>query len=92
MAVVLLAVPCAYVAHEARIVGTRKAFPAWAVVIASSSKRPPHPENNPSALRRWLGDREYVWVAVAVAEDLPAAEAAFPEAEVVLRDAYLPLH
>jgi hypothetical protein len=89
--VVLLGSACGYVAREARIVAARKAFPSWAAVTALPPYMSPHPENGPSALRRWLGDREYILVEVATAGDVPAAEAVFPEAGVEVRDAYLPL-
>jgi len=76
------------VAHESRIVAARKAFECSARFVAgddslSGKFHSPHPENGPSALRRWLGDEKFATIHVYSSRDLPAAEALFPEAKVL---------
>lgn len=80
----LLAIPSAYLAHDAKIVASRKAWltahsaEGWVVKGTPSI----HPEKGPSVLRRLLGDEDYNWIYVFSADDIPAAEKLFPEAQV----------
>ena len=86
IAVSLAAVPCAYVAHEAKIVRARN---AWL-----SSNRPVLPEalyltrevlgnqeKGPSWIRVWLGDKSYreIWAQPEAMQD---AAKLFPEARI----------
>lgn len=81
----LLSLPCAYVAHEYRIVRERKALaetpgtePSWHVGRPESNKI--------SWFRKWLGDYEFEEITVndsTTTNDLiDRYRAAFPEAEI----------
>jgi hypothetical protein len=87
MGVVLLAVLCAYVAHEAAIVAARRAWlaahHAAAFDESAGPAHPSHPDKAPTAIRRWLGDKIFSTVWVHVDADLLGAQTLFPEAEIV---------
>src|SRR5579859_1426597 len=93
--VALLAVPCAYVAHEARIVAARKAWleshPNWhrfelreqghiGEYVMPKPLRSPDRSSSPHLIRRWLGDKDIPRVSVT-SEEFEEAVALFPEAE-----------
>ena len=85
--VLLLAIPCAYVAHEYHIVATRRAWIAqYKPHFSTVSTRwgSGNPENAPSLIRRLLGDQQYYTIALYNGEsrDMPDVERLFPEAFV----------
>jgi hypothetical protein len=86
--VTLLAVPCAYVAHEARIVAERR---AWTVahigsIVADFDGRKLKafydPKFDPPLMRRWLGDRPIEYLTVWSEADATDALRLFPEAAI----------
>ncbi len=83
----LLALPGAYLGHEAKIVAARKAWLAAHFTGAFKGARPFNPDKAPSALRRFLGDEPYNRIDLFSTDEIPAAEKLFPEAQVGLSPA-----
>jgi hypothetical protein len=84
IAVVLLGSACGYVAHEASIVRARqKWFGSHDQPLTIIHWNPAHPERGPSALRRWLGDKEYPTIQTEP-KDVDEAERLFPKADLLL--------
>jgi hypothetical protein len=94
--VVVLSIPCTYVAHEASIVRQRRAWlTSHAAMVPSGSSLnsngsanymyapdvPGNPERSPSAIRRWLGDTPVVFLHSTTSE-LKEASELFPEANL----------
>jgi hypothetical protein len=96
IAVVLLSIPCGYVAQEANIVLTRKAwladFHCLAAIEADPSRGiyPEHPVKSPSVVRRLLGDKPYSSIGVCLGRDLPEARQLFPAAGVGVPELTIP--
>jgi len=86
--VALLSVPCAYVAHEYRLVQarkewiTRRAPPFELAGIPPTQVYERNPAADPSLIRRWLGDRAETDIDVDSEADAAAAKSLFPEAAV----------
>ena len=83
--IALLGAVGGYVAHEARIVRERRAWAASHIRLEYGPygrTSPRHPDHAPTALRRWLGDKDYNTIYVS-SEDVTAGAALFPEAEVI---------
>ncbi len=90
--VTLLAVACAHVAHEAKIVRERR---NWLVAhLFAASSFPPHlillaqgsAEHNPSVIRLLLGDNSYKFIPVPASAPASVKEEAiilFPESKVM---------
>jgi hypothetical protein len=87
--VVLVAIPCGYVAHEWRIVAERKTWlldhpqPMFSVDIAvfdgnGNVESPPEPTI--PRLRQWLGDEPTKYVEARSSGEEKAARKLFPEA------------
>jgi hypothetical protein len=83
--IALLSVPCAYVAHEARIVAARKQWLAWHPTVGGDAANPPawspSPDNSLPLIRRLLGDQQIDSLVVEASEKDEAATL-FPEASV----------
>jgi hypothetical protein len=89
--VVLVAVACGYLSHEASIVRARKAWlsihghPLEDAAMAAQDGLHADPEKSPSWLRRWVGDKAQD--AIFLNEPSPSAvsEATdlFPEARII---------
>jgi hypothetical protein len=87
--VVLLSIPCAYVANQWRIVAARRNWleqhpqPMFTVditVIGNDGKEVPQPEPTVPPIRRWLGDEPTKYVDVRSSAEEKAARQIFPEA------------
>ena len=78
--VALLAIPGAYVGHEAKIVSAQRVWIAEHRATVSIFKGVD--DNRPSAIRRFLGDEDYGEVMIVSDADLAEAKALFPEAYV----------
>ncbi len=92
--VTIVAVACAYLAHEWRIVRDRRnwllnhyQYPMppsmWSIGQPESEQ---NPSAGPSMVRRWLGDasHDYVWVFAGFPDtDVVEAKAQFAEAQVM---------
>ncbi len=88
--VTLFAIPCGFVAHEAKIVARRK---VWLVAHSCYFKISDHVvwslhserEHGPSLVRLWLGDEPRGTIEVwdsASDEDIKLASSLFPEADI----------
>ena len=88
--VALLSVPCAYVAHEYRIVQARKEWitdraPVFQrALIPSKQVNQRNPASDPSLIRRWLGDKAETLIDVDSEADSAIAKSLFPEAAIKL--------
>jgi hypothetical protein len=90
--VTLAGLPCAYVAHEAKIVAERRAWledhkrDAWlALQVSPRALRGfsrGNPGQAPSMLRRWLGDKAVGWALASPRDAAATAATLFPEAEI----------
>jgi hypothetical protein len=91
IAVTLLAVPCAYVGWQAKIVRQRKSLldsiqsPDWYAEAPNHSEdsEPPPDQRTVPRIRTWLGDRPIVFIFIRESNpNKDAMVAAFPEADV----------
>ncbi|HEY2759687.1 MAG TPA: hypothetical protein VGI75_03070 [Pirellulales bacterium] len=92
--VTLLAIPCAYFAHEWRIVEARErwietheceATQGFGTIRESGDVEPDNPI---PAVRRWMGDEPIESIWFVRDEDAAEATMLFPEADVVTRNAW----
>jgi hypothetical protein len=84
-------VVCGYVAHEAQLVRERQAWLGdfrgrYILHGPYSLFVPGHPEQAPSKLRLWIGDKPeecIIWQGRVSPEEKKAAAALFPEADFI---------
>jgi hypothetical protein len=87
--VTVLAVPCAYVAHEAHAVQNRRVMRQAlfddGVVVMEEDRDVAHPDESPSWFRRWLGDSGVSYIGRRIGQ-CPYSDdeigGMFPEAEL----------
>ena len=88
--VTLVAVPCAYVGWQAKIVSERKTMREWMALNGGWVVTDTRPDKQPPLIRRWLGDEP---IAVIVFQhpikppNEQAVRAMFPEATPSFADA-----
>ena len=90
IAVALLAVPCAYVAHEARFVAARKEWLTQHSQLARNGETIPlptylSPRTELPIVRRLLGDESCDRVPIDSADEEQRAEELFPEAVMIVK-------